>query len=805
MRNVYSCLLSLVMLCTFSMSASAQIVFTETYTSTQGNATAAQLNNWNTFRALLVPLPYSKMKVTGITGTTVLADSCLDPAMVQDIAMRIRTFTSASPTYTWVDGTRTWRVGNCGASATTGPELSMNQAICACTNPGRSVRAGCTSCFNNNGAWGFADCGNPTVTLIVEFFYGYPCTSTPTANVKAQTPVCPGKNFTVDIDRFYADATYTWEYSDNGSTWQPHPAVVGAYSAAITDNITATRWYRCTITCINNTSLTYTTAPFKVDIAPFYYCYCDNGTATTTGLDIGNIKIIRNRTNDTLLNNGNSSPSLNNTSANRSYTNFQYPPNKEVVMYRDSIYRMFISQINSTGTFSTGYVAAFIDLDRNGTFDAGERVYSTNINGGSLIPNTCEDTFKIPSTAQIGMTGLRVIISNNPIIDSCGFAMNSGEVEDYLVDMRNEPCRGPVNAGTMSSTSTSLCAGYDYIASNTGYESKKSEITRSWMVSADNIVWINVPNSTNKDTLMRVFSGQPLYYKTRSICLTTKDTTYTTELKIDAKAGYKCYCYSQAIGGNPKDNPGPVYKDSSDIGGIVFHTFNTNSGGAHLLNTAAQEKRTDYTDDAPISLDVDSTYSLTVYHTQRTAVHADAKITVFIDYNNDKEFDIPSERVFTNYTSVGNFTTVDNITIPNKVITGVPTGMRIILNNDLGPNVPSDEACGPYTSGETEDLMVTFTRKFPAGIGNVSSINELGVYPNPAKDKCKLQFSGAYNAKEVTVTITSITGQKLMQETYSHNGGTFTKDVDVAKYTRGVYFVEVAADGMKATQKLVLE
>ena len=96
-------------------------------------------------------------------------------------------------------------------------------------------------------------------------------------------------------------------------------------------------------------------------------------------------------------------------------------------------------------------------------------------------------------------------------------------------------------------------------------------------------------------------------------------------------------------------------------------------------------------------------------------------------------------------------------------------------------------------------------RKFPAGISNVSGMNDFGVYPNPAKDKCKLQYGGAYNAKEVSVTITSVTGQKLMQETYKHNGGLFTKDVDVAKYTRGVYFVEVAADGIKATQKLILE
>eukprot|EP01012_Entosiphon_sulcatum_P016928 TRINITY_DN21793_c0_g1_i1.p1 TRINITY_DN21793_c0_g1~~TRINITY_DN21793_c0_g1_i1.p1 ORF type:complete len:800 (+),score=68.82 TRINITY_DN21793_c0_g1_i1:61-2460(+) len=799
MKKGYSYYLSLVMLCLLSFTASAQITFTETYTSTQGNATAAQLANWNNFRSLLVPLPYSKLRVTGITGSVVYSDSCTNPVIVQDMAMRLRTITSATP-YTWVDGAKTWYIGLCG----TGPELSLNQTTCACnfTN-GRSVRGGCTTCFNNNGEWGpFPDCGNPTVTLIVEFFYGYPCTSTPTANVVAQTPVCAGKPFSVDIDKFYADATYTWEYSDDGVTWKPHPAVVGAYSAAISDAIFATRWYRCNIVCNANTSLNYTTAPFRIDIAPFYYCYCDNGTATTPGLDIGNITIIRKNTQDTVLNNGNSTPLLSNTSAKNSYTNYQYPPNKPVVMYRDSTYRTFVTQINSNATATNGNVAIFIDIDRNGTFDFGERLYSAVINGGNLIPQTSDDFIKIPSTAKVGMTGMRVIVSTANI-DSCGFGMAQGEVEDYIVDMRYEPCKGPANPGIVSSTSTSLCSGYDYVTSNTGYEAFKSDIDRTWMVSADNIVWFNVANSLSKDTLMRVFSGQPLYYKTRSICTATKDTTYAPVLKVDAKAGYKCYCFSQAIGGNPKNSLNP--KDSSDIGGIEFSTFNTNSGGSHLLNNAAQEKRTDYTDDTPILLDIDSTYSLTVYHTQRTAIHADAKITVFIDYNNDKEYDFPEERVYTGFTNVGQFTVVDNITIPNKAITGVPTGMRVILNNEVGPNKPSDEACGPYTSGETEDLMVMFNRKFPAGIKGTAGINDLGVYPNPAKDKCKLQFSGAYNAKEVTVTITSITGQKLMQETYNHDGGTFTKELDVAKYTRGVYFVEVAADGIKSTQKLVLE
>ncbi len=804
MRNSYLNFFKYLSVCVIlllSNQVNAQLTWTTTYVG--GTSTPAQIASWNAFRATLVALPYSKMKITGVTGSVTNADSCLNATMVQDIAMRLRTFTSGSPTYTWVDGARTWRVGDCG----TGAEITMNQNICICTSPGRSIRGGCTTCGANYGAWGFPDCGAPTVTLTIEFFYGFPCTSTPTTNVIAPNPVCPNKLFTIDIDKFYADASYTWEYSDNGgATWQPHPATVGAYSAAIQDAITATRWYRCTVNCLN-TSFTYTTPAYRVDIAPFYYCYCDNGAATTAGLDIGNVKVIRvNKTNaairDTILNNGNSSPSLNNTTANRAYTTFQYPPNKVLTMYRDTLYQFVISQINSATTYTSGNVAVFIDVDRNGLYDPGEKVLQKNINQASIIPHTESDTFRMPSTAQIGMTGMRVIISNGNI-DSCGFGMAQGEVEDYIVDISYEPCNGPANAGTLSATSTKLCPGYDYITKNSGYEDKKSELQRIWQVSGDNILWYTVNGSSAKDTLMRIFAGQPLYYKVRMICPNTKDTTFTTPLKIEARDGYKCYCFSQAIGGNPKDSPNP--KDSSDIGGIVFHTFNTNTGGAHLLNLSAQEKRTDYTDNTPMVLDLDSTYHLTVYHTQRNAIHGDAKVTVFMDFNNNKEYDVPYERVYTGFTNVGSFTVLDNITIPNTVITGVPTGMRIILNNDIGPNVPSDQACGPYTSGETEDLMVQFNKRFPAGIGMVGSINNLGVFPNPAKDVCRVQFSGAKDAKEVVLSITSVTGQKVYQQVYKHDGGSFTQEVNVAKLSRGVYYVEVMADGQKAQQKLVLD
>src|SRR5690606_32267058 len=124
--------------------------------------------------------------------------------------------------------------------------------------------------------------------------------------------------------------------------------------------------------------------------------------------------------------------------------------------------------------------------------------------------------------------------------------------------------------------------------------------------------------------------------------------------------------------------------------------------------SGATRKRTDHTDGSVIELDVDSTYNMIVYHTMRSKEHGDAKITIFMDFNNDKEYDVPYERVFTGYTSVGNFTIADNVVIPSSVITGLETGLRVILNNDLSPNVPSDEACGAYKSGETEDFIVKF-------------------------------------------------------------------------------------------------
>ena len=630
----------------------------------------------------------------------------------------------------------------------------------------------------------------------IDIFAGYPCTGTPTSTVNAPIEVCPNRQFKVNPATFYSNASYYWQYSDNGGvTWQPHPAPLGLYGD-ISDAITTPRTYKCTITCIA-TGLSYTTPPWTVNISQFYMCYCVSSAGTLTGLDIGNVTITNLTSNKVVLNNGLATPYLSNIQATKGYTSFQTSV-APTPLYRDTTYRYAVTQITSAATTKPGYVAIYVDFDRNGIFDAAEKVMTKTITTASAVPYTESDVFTVPHTAQIGLTGMRVILSDTKP-DSCGTITGEGEVEDYLVDLRNEPCNGKTNAGVVIAPEKSLCNGYDYIVLDTTYEKLKSETERYWQISADSVYWTGIAGSTNQDQLAKVFNGQPVYYRVRMVCQRTNDTSYSNVQKVDAKAGYKCYCYSQATGG---------IKDSSDIGGMTLSTFTANSGGAHLQNASAYHKREDFTDNAPLTLFTDSTYQLIIYHTMRSVEHGDAKVTVFMDFNNNKEYDVPYERVYTGYTSIGNFTLVQDLKIPGMVITDVPTGVRVVLNNDIAPNTPSDLGCGPYTSGETQDLVAMFRRKFPSSVSGTvnTAFGQFALMPNPTNGKFHLLFNTEKDMKELNVLVKNVTGQVVFTKSYKHGVGQFNEEIDMSSQARGVYFVEVSTStGETTTKKLVVE
>ncbi|MEZ5017928.1 MAG: T9SS type A sorting domain-containing protein [Flavipsychrobacter sp.] len=630
-----------------------------------------------------------------------------------------------------------------------------------------------------------------------------PCTGVPSGfTIDGPYQVCPNRLFSLTLaGPILSNLSYQWQYSDMsaGTGWTNFTGA-SANAAVLSDAISAQRWYRCVIKC-DNSGLTFTTPPKHVGISPFYFCYCVSYAKSAKGLDIGNVTVISAQSGDTLMNNGDPNPGLNNSKANNTYTEYNYLV-QPFSIYRDSSYEFRIKEINSSSTFESGIVTAFIDFNRDGEYDtskaSGERIFTEAILGTNNPKELVIANMKVPSNAKIGLTGMRIILGKKEAKVPCDSVVDDGEVEDYIVRIDYRPCDGKMNAGTVLTSDTSICKNYDYVMTDTTYERARSGFYRHWQVSADNINWFTTPNDADKDTIQRFFTGQPLYYRLRTVCPPTDDTAYSTPTFVNAKAGYKCYCYSKAIGGKGVD--------TSDIGGITIGDFNTNTGGPHLLNPVANRPRTDYTDDKPKEFFTDSVYKFTVYHTLPVIQHGDAKITVFVDFNNNKEYDIPEERIFTGFTSVSGHTLVDQMKIPYNVITDVPTGMRFVLNNEVGPNVPSDEACGPYTSGETEDMIVIFRRRFPTTIGNVhGKLDGFGLYPNPTTGKFHVQFDTPNKVEEVKLRITNVTGQQLFEATYTHNGGTFNQALSLEGKPSGVYFVELQADGQKLMRKLIVD
>ncbi len=632
-----------------------------------------------------------------------------------------------------------------------------------------------------------------------------PCSGHPTAGtVKPVTP-CPNADFPLSLlgSSQAAGLTYQWQSSTNGSTWSA-AGITNATQAIATGNIAAPTWFRCIVTCTNSSTNNVDTTPaYQVQLAPFYVCYCQstsNPTYYNYG-NVGNFKVTTQPANVTLLNNGTASPLTYNTTAIQNYTSFTNLP--AVPMYQDSLYKFFVTEISQT-YFVTGtnYGAVYLDYDRNGSFDPYERILYQNI-GSNSSTQQVSDTFRIPDTASVGLTGLRVIVyPYYNTINPCG-TYYYGETEDYLANIKYPPCDGPTNAGVAFTSDTAMCPGYSFLLTDTTHEYHRSGIVWNWQLSTNSGgSWSDIAGSSGKDTLSQIFSSTA-WYRLKMVCTFTGDSTYSNSVKITIKPPYKCYCYSIAVGG--------VQNDTSDIGAMSIGNFIVNSGGPHLRNPVARRGRTDYTDLGPVELYADTTYEVDVYHTMPNGNHADARVTLFMDFNNNLQYDIPQERVdimptsTTNWMStVNDWYLVNHITIPTAVIPDVPTGMRVIINNNVGPNTQSDDACGAYTSGETEDYVVVFRKGWKTSVGEIANLKDLALFPNPTSGRFSISFNATTTVNNLQISITNITGQQIMQQEYKNVGHSFVKELDLSTAARGVYFVEIKADGEKTIRKIVV-
>jgi hypothetical protein len=101
--------------------------------------------------------------------------------------------------------------------------------------------------------------------------------------------------------------------------------------------------------------------------------------------------------------------------------------------------------------------------------------------------------------------------------------------------------------------------------------------------------------------------------------------------------------------------------------------------------------------------------------------------------------------------------------------------------------------------------IATFTTTAsPENSVSQNGLHAITISPNPARDAFKLQLNSSVNGK-VSITVIDAVGQKIISETRNASAGLNEFSVDVSKFSRGVYLVQVETNDQKIVKKLVKE
>ncbi len=161
------------------------------------------------------------------------------------------------------------------------------------------------------------------------------------------------------------------------------------------------------------------------------------------------------------------------------------------------------------------------------------------------------------------------------------------------------------------------------------------------------------------------------------------------------------------------------------------------------------------------------------------------QVLVWIDFNNDKDFDDQGEQVLVTPTKTSPWT--GNITIPANATLG-DLRMRVRLHDSsIGGNVTP---CGTSSYGQVEDYTLNVT----LGVNdNVKAA--VKVYPNPVVDMLNVESPN----KVKSVSVFDATGKAV--STYSLNAS--KSQINLSKLAPGVYVVNIEMENETKSIKVI--
>jgi len=323
----------------------------------------------------------------------------------------------------------------------------------------------------------------------------------------------------------------------------------------------------------------------------------------------------------------------------------------------------------SCGGNYPSYAKVYIDFNQDQVFDPSEVVRQGNCSAGSPLVGP----LSLPATGTLGLTRMRVVLREDGSSTStvaCG-TYNYGETQDFTVNMRAAPsCLPPSQLSASISSPTSLDLNWSLTSGATGYE-------YTAVPSGSAAPTAGTATTDTFATVSSLAIGSYDVY-VRSVCSGTPSASWhiiTTSLD---------YCASSSA----------IAADSK-IGSVDI-------GGTTVVSDTTCATYTDLRGAASFSLQYAIPSSVTVAYGS-CGDNYGSYVKVFIDFNNDLDFDDAGEMVAQGDAFAG-APMSSNLSMPASGVVGDFT-MRVVLNETW---FPADvQPCGTYGYGETQDYTVS--------------------------------------------------------------------------------------------------
>lgn len=324
-------------------------------------------------------------------------------------------------------------------------------------------------------------------------------------------------------------------------------------------------------------------------------------------------------------------------------------------------------------------------------------------------------------------------------------------------------CSGAPIPGTIILSDTAVCKGSSASCYISG-ETIASGISYKWQQSLDQQNWTTLNQTGNS---VQLIIDTATYIRSFVYCNNT-DSSATQVVRIKNLLPVYCYCKNN-LGGNCNGYSIDSLSIQNTSFAISLSGCENNAGSHYSYYSPIGSATT--------SLSAGQTYSVSIRQTGNNYS------SLWIDYNQNGIFEA-SEWTRLSINSVTNGLQTFTLNVPSTAYNGL-TGMRVRSRNSSFP-ITSSQACTNFSSGETEDFMITITDGLNIGIEESTIKNKLGlIFPNPGNSE--IFYSNSFINGEIEIEIFDAMGKLVYSQIKNHLETTSIQP----QLNKGFYFVSI--------------